>query len=219
MVCGKNCLVLAVIGLGSLLLLMSKLLLVVASVMEGLGTEESTANNSHGGKIGSLLLVLQSLDAGVVSSVELGLTADLSRGVVTLSLARGDDNNGQEDLTLLLAIDGVKVEASTDGVTLGGEDLVEGNGGEGNGLISGGLLVEDLDVELGLSLGVKALDGEGLVPGDLLAGIVDGLGLDELSLEVQANAGIGIVLAEALDILQTGSLVNGDLERLGHGWL
>jgi hypothetical protein len=217
----ENCLVLAVLGLGSLLLFVLSLLGALVLVQEELGTDGKTGSSCKGGAISSRLLLLQGLDAVLVSRDDMGLTADFSRGVVTLGLAFGDDNNGQEDLTPLLATDGGEVETTTDGVSLGGEDLVEGDGGEGNGLISGGLLIDDLDVEVFMQLGVEVLEGEGLVPGGLLAGVLDGLGLLEVLAvgDVQGNASIGVVLAEALNILQMGGLVNGDLERVGHGWL
>lgn len=188
--------------------------------MEGLGTEDGTSEESGSSNITSLLLAGKVVNASLLGRVELDKTADLGLGVGTLGLTGVDDNDGEEDLTLLLALDGVEVEAATESMSLGGEDLVEGDGGEGDGLVETGLLIEDLDVEGFMLLGVVVGELQGLVPGGLLTGVLEGLGLcGVLAVEAEGDAGIGVVLAEALDVLEVVGLVNGNLESVGHVWL
>lgn len=215
-----NGLVLAVLGLGLLLLVVGDLLGILAGIMESLGTEDGTSEESGSSNITSLLLADEAVNASLLGRVELDETADLGLGVGTLGLAGVDDNDREEDLTLLLALDGVEIEASTESMSLGGEDLVERDGGEGDGLIEAGLLIEDLEVKGLVLLGVVVGELQSLVPGSLLTGVLEGLGLcGVLAVEAEGDAGIGVVLAETLDVLEVVSLVNGNLENVGHVWL
>lgn len=169
--------------------------------------------------IGDILLGEHSLEALMVGRVELRLTLLLVSGERSLSLAGGDDDNRQDDRALLAANVLKEIKAAAEGLVGGIEDLLERDASEGNEVVFVALPVENLNKESVLGLRVEVGDGQGLLPGHVLAGVGDGLGPLEVGIEfgAEGDTGVRVVLAEALDILETLSLVDGDLEFGGHG--
>lgn len=96
---------------------------------------------------------------------------------------------------------------------------MERDAGEGNEIVVVALPVEDLNKESVIGLRVEVGEGQGLLPGHVLASVGDGLGPLEVCIDggVEGDTGVGIVLAEALDILETLGFVDGDLKFGGHG--
>lgn len=169
--------------------------------------------------IGDILLGEHSLETLMVGRVELSLTLLLVSGERNIGRSRGDDDNRQGDLALLAANVLKEVKAAAEGLVGGREDLLERDAGEGNEVVVVAFPVEDLDKESVLSLRVEVGDGQGLLPGHVLASVGDGLGPLEVGIDggVECDTGVGVVLAEALDILETLGFVDGDLEFGGHG--
>lgn len=199
--------------LGLLLLLLATVFLVHQEV----GTNGSQANDgSTGSNIGGFLLVLQGLNALLVSLVDAGdsLPVGTIVGNLTASILTGlKRTNGQADLTLGFSVGGVDIKLARKGVVGGLHDLVQGDGGKGNGGINGGLIVENFDVEL-VVLGLEVLQGQGLVPDGVLSSVLVDKGLLErlVVLEVEGDASVGIVLSETLNIIQVVGRVNSDFE-------
>ena len=77
------------------------------------------------------------------------------------------------------------------------DNLVDGDRSEGNNCIGSGLLVHDLDKELGLAC---KRDAKGLVPSRGLAGILVDKGLLERLwvVEIESELEVGVLLAERL---------------------
>jgi hypothetical protein len=169
--------------------------------------------------IGNILLGEEGRETLMVGRVELGLAMLLVTGKRGLSLARGNDSDRQDNLALLAANMFKQVEATTEGLARGGEDLLERDAGEGNEIVIVSLPVEDLDKEGVLGLRVELCDDDGLFPGHIFASVGDGPGPLEVGIcgGIEGNAGIGVVLAEALDIFEATGFVDGDLEFGGHG--
>lgn len=180
------------------------LLCVVVIIVQLVNQQSSTkgkqpTSDSESG-IHSLLLVLQRLGPLQVDidNSRNTILSILTRSMITRVLSGNImSGQGEGDLTVLLAVGCVDREDGVEVSTGGMDDLVEGDGGEGNDGIGSVLLVHDLDEEV--LLAVKR-DIERLVPDRVLAGILvdegllEGLGV----LEVEGEAEVGVLLAKGL---------------------
>lgn len=192
------------VPLGSLAGLLLAVVIVHELVGQEAGTDSQKTAKSGCANIGSPLLVLQRFHPALVKLGDMGSSPDRSATLSTVTCALAGDvvgRQGQVDLTLLLAIRGVDIKDAVHGTAGSVDDLVDGDGRKGNDSIGSGLLVHDLDVELGLALQREV---EGLVPDGVLAGVlVDKSLLERLYIvEVERELDIGILLAKGLEAIK-----------------
>lgn len=140
-------LVFAVLLLGLLLLVVSDILGTILMVKGPLDNGRSGIAERYCSDARYPRVAASFGDTALVLRVELGNTTNLVLRVVGSGLVEVDYSNGEEDLTLLLAVDGVKVEAARGCVSLGGAELVERDSSEGDELVDTELRIEDLEVE------------------------------------------------------------------------
>lgn len=174
------------------------LLFVVIGNLVGQESDTQGRKTAHDSNtdIGSALLVLERLDALHVGLRDMRLAASKACGGKALT---GDaaGTQGQGHLALLLAVGGVDGEGSVQDTAGSVKDLAQIDGGKTDNSISGGLLVHDLEEELGL-----AVEGhvESLVPDRGLATVlVNKSLLDRLGVvDIEGELEVRVLLADGL---------------------
>jgi len=201
---------------GNLLLDVGGLL---GGIVELLGTIETSEDGTSGSEVTDLLVGLQVLDALLLVRDNLGAAADLLEAEVRGSSATRDNEDGEEDGSLLLALGGVELELTLEGVLGSLLDLGQGDGSETNWGVNSDVLIEDLDVEVVLVLGVVGVNDDALIPLGFAASVLlDGGLLEGLLVgEIGGDLDIGVVLAHVLDIVQVISAVDNNFDGVGHG--
>lgn len=202
-------------GGGALSLLLALfLLLIIVDELVGQKSSSNGQETSKGGSsdIGGHLLVGKGLDTLLMLDRDVRGALDRLAGRVDRGSVLARDvvgNQGQVNLALGLAAGGVDIKDTVERAARSVDDLVDGDGGKGDDGVGGGLLVHNLDIELGFAGENKR---EGLVPGGGLARIlVDKSLLERFGVvEVGREPNIGILLADGLDILEVLGTVGGD---------
>lgn len=174
------------------------LLFVVIGNLVGQKSDTQGRETAHDSNtdIASALLVLERLDALQVGLRDMRLAASKACGGKALARDAAGAQ-GQGDLALLLAGGGVDGEGSVQDTAGSVEDLAQIDGCKTDNSISGGLLVHDLEEELGL-----AVEGhvESLVPDRVLATVlVNESLLDRLGVaDIEGELEVRVLLADGL---------------------
>jgi hypothetical protein len=172
----------------------------LGSIVNLLGGIKTTEDSGKDGSIGDVLVLLHGLDAGFLVRDDLGDYSGLGEVDLGGGLAGGDNEDREGDGSLFLALGGVELELTKEGVLGSLLDLSQGDGSEANWGVNAGVVIEDLDEEVVLALGLVSVEGEVLLEIGVTASVLLDSGLLEglLVLEVGGHLDIGIVLAEAL---------------------
>lgn len=172
----------------------------LGGIVDLLGTIEGTKDGSSGSDVTDLLVGLQVLDALLLVRDNLGAATDLLGADAGGGGATGENEDGEDDDSLFLALGGVELELTLEGMLRSLLDLGQGDGSETNWGVNSNVLIEDLDVEVVLVLGVEGVDDDVLLPIGLLASVLLDGGLLEGVLvgEIGGDLDIGVVLAEVL---------------------